>query len=111
MPMRIWLFAVFLVVVDSDKVLDYSLADYQYCDNNPCQHGGTCINHGNSYTCFCETGYYGINCHLDANECRSNPCRNGGTCEDQENGYICYCGPVYTGIYCELTKPLLHSRT
>ena len=32
------------------------------CRSGPCQHGGTCRNEVNRYTCECAAGYTGINC-------------------------------------------------
>ena len=28
----------------------------------PCQHGGTCVDHVNRYTCVCVAGYNGVHC-------------------------------------------------
>ena len=28
----------------------------------PCQHGGTCVDHVNRYTCTCVAGYNGLHC-------------------------------------------------
>ena len=33
------------------------------CVRSPCKHG-SCINVGNTYWCYCEPGYTGINCHI-----------------------------------------------
>ncbi|CAH3182654.1 unnamed protein product [Porites lobata] len=32
------------------------------CDINPCEHGGTCMNDGNSFKCVCPEGYTGRTC-------------------------------------------------
>ena len=32
------------------------------CRSFPCQHGGTCIDGVNRYTCKCAAGYTGTNC-------------------------------------------------
>ena len=39
------------------------LAEIDECDSSPCQHGGTCSDEINQYTCTCAgTGYDGTNC-------------------------------------------------
>ena len=32
------------------------------CDPNPCQNGGICTDHVNSYTCTCASGFTGNDC-------------------------------------------------
>ena len=32
------------------------------CVPNPCQNQGVCVPLGNTFQCFCEPGYSGINC-------------------------------------------------
>ena len=32
------------------------------CWSNPCQNGGTCITHGDAYTCSCPADVVGVNC-------------------------------------------------
>ncbi|XP_077996691.1 uncharacterized protein LOC144449999 [Glandiceps talaboti] len=70
------------------------------CDNNPCQHG-SCTDGINSYTCTCEDGYDGKDCHININDCADNPCQNGATCNDLVNAFECDCLPGYTGDVCE----------
>lgn len=38
--------------------------DVNECDLFPCQNNGTCINSLGSYTCECETGWQGQDCHI-----------------------------------------------
>ena len=40
----------------------YVFLDIDECDSAPCQHGGTCVDHANRYSCSCATGYTGTNC-------------------------------------------------
>ena len=40
----------------------YCCVDANVCLSNPCNHGGTCSNYGNSYTCACQGTYDGKNC-------------------------------------------------
>lgn len=45
-------------------VYDYNLiVDGNECNPNPCQNGGTCRDGCSSYTCVCQSGYGGTNCH------------------------------------------------
>lgn len=37
-------------------------SDVNECASNPCLHGSTCIDHANSFTCNCATGYTGTQC-------------------------------------------------
>ena len=44
-------------------VNDFSFAlDTNECASNPCQHGGTCNDQVNQYTCTCAPGYEGTHC-------------------------------------------------
>ena len=36
--------------------------DIDECESNPCQHGGTCEDGENSYSCTCNLGYMGMDC-------------------------------------------------
>lgn len=45
-----------------DVLLHRYHTDINECLSNPCQNGGTCSNHINSYTCACVLGYTGTNC-------------------------------------------------
>lgn len=79
------------------------------CTSQPCQHGGTCVEGTNSYTCICPNNYYGVNCQ--ASPCLPTPCQNGGLCTVLANctagsacsyGYNCTCPwPTVTGAHCE----------
>lgn len=73
------------------------------CLSGPCQHGGTCIDGVNNYTCLCgRTGYTGPNCDININECENNPCLNNGICFDNYGGYTCQCTTGFGGQNCEL---------
>ncbi|KAM4738826.1 neurocan core protein [Anableps anableps] len=71
------------------------------CQTSPCLHGGSCLQEGDSYSCYCPQGYSGENCEIDIDDCQSNPCQNGGTCIDEINSFVCLCLPSYGGATCE----------
>ncbi|XP_070555427.1 uncharacterized protein [Ptychodera flava] len=80
---------------------DFCEIDFNECGSDPCNHGGTCIDHINGYTCICAPGWTGDHCEENIDECVSNPCQNGGTCGDDVNGYNCTCVDGYTGPLCQ----------
>ncbi|KAG7514822.1 neurocan core protein [Solea senegalensis] len=71
------------------------------CQNNPCLHGGSCLQEGDGYSCYCPQGFSGESCEIDIDDCQSNPCQNGGTCIDEINSFVCLCLPSYGGATCE----------
>ena len=38
--------------------------DINECASSPCQHGSSCINRQNGYTCACAPGYEGVHCQI-----------------------------------------------
>uniref|UniRef100_A0A087X787 Neurocan core protein n=1 Tax=Poecilia formosa TaxID=48698 RepID=A0A087X787_POEFO len=77
------------------------LVESNPCQTSPCLHGGSCLEEGDSYSCYCPQGYSGENCEIDIDDCQSNPCQNGGTCIDEINSFVCLCLPSYGGATCE----------
>ncbi|XP_034386334.1 neurocan core protein [Cyclopterus lumpus] len=71
------------------------------CHTNPCLHGGSCLQEGDGYSCYCPQGFSGESCEIDIDDCQSNPCQNGGTCIDEINSFVCLCLPSYGGATCE----------
>ncbi|KAM7012036.1 uncharacterized protein LKV04_022610 [Tautogolabrus adspersus] len=71
------------------------------CQTNPCLHGGSCLQEGDGYSCYCAQGFSGESCEIDIDDCQSNPCQNGGTCIDEINSFVCLCLPSYGGATCE----------
>ncbi|XP_035272037.1 neurocan core protein [Anguilla anguilla] len=71
------------------------------CHTNPCLHGGSCLQEGRGYSCYCPPGYSGESCEIDIDDCQSNPCQNGGTCIDEIDSFVCLCLPSYGGATCE----------
>lgn len=74
-----------------------------------CQHGGTCTNIGNSYSCNCIAPYAGSRCELSYDFCTpaygGTQCFNGGTCVPSVAGGECQCAECYTGTYCDTYQP------
>ncbi|XP_041648236.1 neurocan core protein-like [Cheilinus undulatus] len=75
--------------------------DNNPCQTNPCLHGGSCLQEGDGYSCYCPQGFSGESCEIDIDDCQSNPCQNGGTCIDEINSFVCVCLPSYAGATCE----------
>ena len=48
--------------IDFVILLTLQFLDTHLCRSDPCQHGGTCIDGENSYTCTCVPRYTGANC-------------------------------------------------
>uniref|UniRef100_A0A668UTF7 Neurocan core protein n=1 Tax=Oreochromis aureus TaxID=47969 RepID=A0A668UTF7_OREAU len=71
------------------------------CQTNPCLHGGSCLQEGDGYSCYCPQGFSGESCEIDIDDCQSNPCQNGGTCIDEINSFVCLCLPSYGGATCD----------
>ena len=38
------------------------VSDIDYCDSNPCQHGGSCNSGTDGYVCSCPGDYNSTNC-------------------------------------------------
>jgi hypothetical protein len=89
------------------------------CLSNPCNNGGTCYRHGNSFVCLCTTFYTGPVCDViktptpppvttpgSTIKCAQYPCQNGATCYDTSTSYFCYCGmnSQFTGTNCDTPK-------
>ena len=91
--------------------------DIDECADQPCLHGGQCINGTGFYTCNCNqtlrnltrfsdgrevtfyTGWTGHNCELDINEClEPMVCLGHGNCENRNGTYQCLCGRLPNGV-------------
>ncbi|XP_078696559.1 sushi, von Willebrand factor type A, EGF and pentraxin domain-containing protein 1-like isoform X3 [Branchiostoma floridae x Branchiostoma belcheri] len=80
-----------------------SLAGVNECESNPCQNGGSCVDHINTFTCLCTPGYTGINCEKDLNKCgpKNEPCDY--KCHDKDTGYRCKCRKrfeLFNNVHC-----------
>ena len=65
---------------------------------------GECVDHLNSYSCRCKSGYKGQFCEVETDECESRPCQNDGTCIDKIAGFECVCNLGFVGWYCETNQ-------
>lgn len=75
---------------------------FYLCNRKTSHNRGTCVrSKDNSYSCFCNQGYFGHDCEMNLNECASTPCLNGGTCIDEVAKFKCDCLDVFTGVLCE----------
>lgn len=83
------------------------------CADHICQHGSTCIDEINFYTCQCVKGYTGKYCEIQpvdidlpspqAGLCEDHDCQNNGVCyqENSRSDYYCKCVAGFTGKKCE----------
>lgn len=51
-------------IIGWPNVIFSFFADINDCSPNPCQHGGTCADQLNNFTCTCAAGYTGKNCGI-----------------------------------------------
>ncbi|KAH8289904.1 hypothetical protein KR018_002771, partial [Drosophila ironensis] len=73
------------------------------CHRHACQHDGACLQHGATFTCICQEGWYGPLCAQPTNPCDSfnNKCHEDSTCVPLVNGYECDCPVGRTGKNCD----------
>uniref|UniRef100_A0A914UJI5 Uncharacterized protein n=1 Tax=Plectus sambesii TaxID=2011161 RepID=A0A914UJI5_9BILA len=75
-----------------------------------CDHGGTCIPSGNTYSCKCLPGFTGSYCE-QAIPCATNPCGANGTCVQIQDSsqYNCTCDYGFSGVNCSQNEQLCSS--
>ncbi|XP_048577481.1 protocadherin Fat 4 isoform X2 [Nematostella vectensis] len=71
-----------------------------------CDHGGTCVDKENGFSCRCPAEYTGERCEVDIDDCASEPCQNGGTCQDGVASFTCACAEGISGSLCERNSSL-----
>ncbi|KAM7328912.1 hypothetical protein ACRRTK_013004 [Alexandromys fortis] len=83
--------------------------DGDQCASNPCQNGGTCQDHLQSYICFCLIDFEGRNCEKNKNEqliCANDNCGCEQYCTDHPGTKCtCHCHEDYVlqpdGVSCK----------
>lgn len=91
----------------SSKTCDAIQPEVNPCDSGPCQHSGTCVNHGGGeYSCLCTRQYVGKLCEMKVDKCDPNPCLHGGSCSSTFYSFTCQCTPKFMGAICDLEVPV-----
>ncbi|XP_035248962.1 coagulation factor VII isoform X1 [Anguilla anguilla] len=76
-----------------------SYAEEDACKSSPCQNGATCLDHVNSYTCICPSGFEGKDCGTADQSSLSCLYNNGGCehfCNEGPGSPLqCSCAPSY----------------
>ncbi|XP_075431297.1 lactadherin isoform X2 [Ascaphus truei] len=87
----------------------------EFCEENICLNGGTCLSNVNNspFYCLCPDGFTGTNCsETEKGPCHPNPCNNNAECKvlsksrrgDTFAEYVCKCPPGYDGNHCQNNK-------
>uniref|UniRef100_A0A5S6QRG0 EGF-like domain-containing protein n=1 Tax=Trichuris muris TaxID=70415 RepID=A0A5S6QRG0_TRIMR len=76
-----------------------------WCKDQPCQNGGTCMNTLNvdRFECTCPLGWIGTLCDKK-DFCTKHQCQYG-LCLNKEDGYVCDCDPGFGGEFCDTECP------
>ena len=77
------------------------------CDDQPCQHGATCVATGTSHVCACASGWERADCSR-ATGCDDQPCQNGATCMATGANHTCACASGWEGAH-EARSGLVHN--
>jgi len=81
--------------------------DVDDCASIPCEHGGTCFDHGDGtgeFDCECVLGWHDHLCDADDDECtleRDN-CHADAYCDNNPGSFECFCNNGWTGdgVFC-----------
>ncbi|XP_042333974.1 protein crumbs homolog 2 [Sceloporus undulatus] len=71
------------------------------CSSGPCQHGGSCQDLFNAFSCACSPGWEGSLCEANIDDCKSSPCIHG-KCMDEVGDFQCDCHKGYIGKRCQI---------
>ena len=47
------------------------ISEFNPCESDPCQQGGTCVGNGFGFYCWCSYGTSGVNCEITCKCCRT----------------------------------------
>ena len=69
--------------------------DIDDCVDAPCEHGGTCTDAVNGFTCECPPEYSGATCADDVDECAlgTDTCAGLERCDNTDGAFMCVCDP------------------
>nr|XP_020649057.1 protein crumbs homolog 2 isoform X2 [Pogona vitticeps] len=73
----------------------------EVCSPSPCQHGGSCQDLFNAFSCACSPGWEGLLCQNNIDDCKSGPCLHG-ECRDEVGDFQCECHKGYIGKRCQI---------
>ncbi|XP_054437200.1 hyaluronan-binding protein 2 [Pteronotus mesoamericanus] len=92
--------------VDYPENPEWYYTDNDPCLPNPCEHGGDCLDSGDSFTCSCPAPFSGSKCENVNNKCKENPCGHGECLVIQSPPYYrCACKYPYKGPNCSTAVP------
>lgn len=89
----------FLQVNSAEVLLGCRGADI--CSPSPCQHGGSCQDLFNAFSCACGPSWEGLLCETNVDDCKPSPCLHG-ECRDEVGDFQCECHKGYIGKRCQI---------
>ena len=87
--------------------------DTRPCSKYPCMNDGVCADLGLSFTCTCQSIFYGTYCENKVDLCLNSSCvKNQGKCFMNGTEALCSCFQGYAGLNCEsLSESLKVTKT